>query len=196
MSVSLDTFNKENQSIQEMISIAKERIKQMSIEIHSTPTITGTLYFHSFLYNRVDLRNHESGLPISYDQLITKLERFLNRQESINRHVNSIHSLNFLFNLWNYSKNLQLKSYLNQGKQQLGKLQSIIDVLNQETLIHKETIRELNGNLSETQTQLHECIHMYEKEMKEQKDIILKNQSLFNILLKSKLKQDFVIDSR
>jgi hypothetical protein len=71
----------------------------------------------------------------------------------------------------------------------------VIGKLETDFLAQSDQIGSLTTQLDVTQKTLGDCIVTYEQEMKEQKEILIKQQMEFTKLVQSRIRQDLIVDS-
>ena len=101
----------------------------------------------------------------------------------------------FLFLLRTHFLLILIKKAFDHGTLQIQKLRQVVGKLEAETEKQTDQIESLSKQLDTTQKTLGDCIVCYEKEMKEQKEILIKQQMEFTKLLQTRIRHDLIVDS-
>ncbi|KAJ8328401.1 hypothetical protein QVD99_000906 [Batrachochytrium dendrobatidis] len=169
---SIRTFIRETRSIAECIGVLNS----------NTPTL-----------------RFDPGTSVS--DLIDQMNHVFKRQHTINNMQHALGSRNYLLNLFNFAKNVQLQSIISKGRQEIGVLtQTIADLqlelqsLNLNIEQQRQESLSIRRELKRTQIVLGEAITKHKYELAQHRTMIeAQNKILYN-LVRQRARQDILMD--
>ncbi|KAH6593824.1 hypothetical protein BASA50_007050 [Batrachochytrium salamandrivorans] len=137
----------------------------------------------------------------SLSDLVGQMNTVFERQHTINNMQHALGSRNYLLNVFNFAKNVQLQTIINKGKQEIDQLtrtvmdlQSELQMLNFDMEEQREESVRIRLELSQTQILLDRTIAKHDHELSTHRAMIESQNVILRRLVRQRARQDLLMD--